>query len=244
MTSAGIYNPTVAYITLRTLLGRKRSLLLAVPGVAILLVTVVLKGVGGTSADWPAEVLGPVGFSAVLPLTALIVGTSVLGSEIDDSSILHLLATPVRRSSVIFTKACVAALVTIVFAALPELVAAVIATGSFSSLAAGLALGAVLAACVYSAIFVLISTLVRQPVAYALGYVVLWEGLVTNLVGGAKYLSVEQYALGIANSIAKASALDSHLTAPTALILSVIVTVGALFTASSRLRSFTIAGDA
>ena len=41
-----------------------------------------------------------VGFSVILPLTALIIGTSVLGAEIDDGSIVHLLATPVRRSSV------------------------------------------------------------------------------------------------------------------------------------------------
>ncbi len=33
----------------------------------------------------------------LLPLTALIIGTSVLGAEIDDGSIIHLLATPVRR---------------------------------------------------------------------------------------------------------------------------------------------------
>src|SRR2546430_9691788 len=35
-------------------------------------------------------------FRSLLPLTAMIIGTSVLGTEVDDSSILHLLATPVR----------------------------------------------------------------------------------------------------------------------------------------------------
>ena len=45
----------------------------------------------------------------VLPLTALIIGTSVLGAEIEDGSIVHLLATPVRRASVIASKYLVAA---------------------------------------------------------------------------------------------------------------------------------------
>ncbi len=54
-----------------------------------------------TSRPGRADILGDFGFSVVLPLTALIIGTSVLGAEIDDGSVVHLLATPVRRSTVI-----------------------------------------------------------------------------------------------------------------------------------------------
>ena len=48
----------------------------------------------------------------LLPLTALIIGTSVLGAEVDDGSIVHLLATPVSRTSVILTKFAVASVLT------------------------------------------------------------------------------------------------------------------------------------
>lgn len=236
-----LFDPTVAGITTRALLGRRRSILLAVPGLLLMALTLVLRAASGP--DGPIQLLGHVGFSAVLPLTALIVGTSVLGSEIDDGSILHLLATPVRRSSIVVTKAAVAAGVTVVFAAVPEVLSGLLATGSPWRLAIGLGAGAVVACCVYSAIFVLISVLVRQPVAYALGYVVLWESLITNLVSGAKFLSVEQYGLGVAGAIANRSGLGAHLGAPAALILSAIVTGAALYAASARLRSFTMAGD-
>jgi ABC-2 type transport system permease protein len=218
--------------------------MLAVPGVVLLLITVALKTAHGTSTSWPAEVLGRVGFSALLPLTALIVGTSVLGAEIDDSSILHLLATPVPRKSIILTKAVVATGVTLAFAAVPEFVAGVIAIGKAGSFAVGLGVGAVLGSAVYTAVFLLISTITRHPVAFALAYVAVWEGLVTNLVPGAKYLSAEQYSLGLANSIAKNDALNSHLTATTALILAVIASIAALTLASNRLRSYTLTGDA
>jgi ABC-2 type transport system permease protein len=239
-----MFNPTIAGITLRALLGRKRVFMLAVPAVVLLLITVILKSAHGTSTSWPGEVLGRVGFSALLPLTALIVGTSVLGAEIDDSSILHLLATPVPRQSIIATKAVVATGITVLFAALPEFVAGIIASGSAGKLAIGLLLGAMLGSAVYTAVFLLISTITRHPVAFALAYVAVWEGLVTNLVSGAKYLSAEQYALGVANSIAKNDALHAHLTATTALILAVIAGGAALAFASNRLRSFTLAGDA
>jgi ABC-2 type transport system permease protein len=239
-----MFNPTIAGITLRALLGRKRVFMLAVPAVVLLLITVILKSAHGTSTSWPGEVLGRVGFSALLPLTALIVGTSVLGAEIDDSSILHLLATPVPRQSIIATKAIVATGITVLFAALPEFVAGIIASDSAGKLAIGLLLGAMLGSAVYTAVFLLISTITRHPVAFALAYVAVWEGLVTNLVSGAKYLSAEQYALGVANSIAKNDALHAHLTATTALILAVIAGGSALALASNRLRSFTLAGDA
>lgn len=239
-----MFNPTIARITLRALLGRKRAFILALPAMVLLIITLALKADHGASTSWPAEVLGRVGFSALLPLTALIVGTSVLGAEIDDSSILHLLATPVSRQSIIVTKSVVAAAVTLAFAAIPEYVAGVIAEGHAGSFAAGLGIGAVLGSIVYTAIFVLISTVTRHPVAFALAYVAVWEGLITNLVSGAKYLSAEQYSLGLANSIAKDSALNAHLTATTAIVLGAIATAGALVFAGNRLRSFRLTGDA
>lgn len=239
-----LYNPTIAGITLRALLGRRRSFLLTIPAIVLLALTVALKAAHGTSPTWPGEMLGRVGFGALLPLTALIVGTSVLGAEIDDSSILHLLATPVPRKSIIATKAAVAAAVTVVFAAIPQFAAGIIADGRVGKLAIGLCLGAAVGSVVYTAVFVLISTISRHPVAFALAYVAVWEGLVTNLVSGAKYLSAGQYALGVANSVAKNPDLNAHLTATTALILAAIATSVALAYASNRLRSFRLTGDA
>ncbi|MGD0686248.1 MAG: ABC transporter permease, partial [Streptosporangiaceae bacterium] len=95
---SGIVNGTVARITFRATMGRKRAFLFAIPPAILLLVTVLLKIARPERAAWPADILGVFGFSVVLPLTALIIGTSVLGAEIDDGSIVHLLATPVRRS--------------------------------------------------------------------------------------------------------------------------------------------------
>ena len=118
------FNKVVASITLRAVFGRKRALLFAIPPVILILITLVLKEARPPGAAWPGRILGDFGFSVILPLTALIIGTSVLGAEIDDGSIVHLLATPVRRSSVIVTKFCVGAVLTMAFVAVPELVAA------------------------------------------------------------------------------------------------------------------------
>src|SRR5215467_1358190 len=125
---SGLLNPVVLRITLRATLGRKRALIFMLVPLALILITVALKLVA-KSPVWPAEFLGAFGFSVVLPLTALIIGTSVLGAEIDDGSNVHLLATPVSRTSVILSKFCVGALLTMAFVAVPELIAGIIASG-------------------------------------------------------------------------------------------------------------------
>src|ERR1700690_388893 len=172
---SGFFNPTVAGVTLRATLGRKRAFLFAIPALILILFTVALKVSRPPSRPWPSHVLGTFGFSVLLPLTALIIGTSVLGAEIDDGSIIHLLATPVRRSTIVMTKFIVATVLTMVFAAIPELVAALIAGGGSSppvvasggpgsfvtinggKLALGLFVGALACSVIYNAVFVMVS---------------------------------------------------------------------------------------
>jgi ABC-2 type transport system permease protein len=235
-------NSTVAWITFRALFGRKRALLFVLPAVVLIVLTLALKGAHNTQSDWAALVLGRVGVGAVVPLTALLVGTSVLGSEIDDNSVMHLLATPVPRRDVIVSKVCVSALVTTLFAAVPVLIAGIIAQGAHS-LAFGCFLGGVLGSIVYSCVFVFISAAVRHPVIYSLAYVALWEELISTLVSGAKYLSVEQWSLGLAHSISGDGNLGSHLTMTPSLVLSVIAVVVTVFYASERLSAFTVRAD-
>ena len=154
-------------------------------------------------ADWPSLILGGFGLAVVLPLTALIIGTSVLGAEIDDGSVVHLLATPVPRSTVVLTKFPVAATLTIIFAAIPELVAGLIATGGATRLAIGLLAGALVASVIYNALFVMISVLTTRAIAIGLLYLLVWESLLGNLVSGVGVLSVGQYSLSIAKAIAR-----------------------------------------
>src|ERR1700676_2614363 len=105
----GYFNPTVAMLTIRATLGRRRALLFALPAVILIALTLVLRASRPAGAPWPDRVLGDFGFSVLLPLTALIIGTGVLGAEIDDGSAIHLLATPVRRASIVVTKFAVGA---------------------------------------------------------------------------------------------------------------------------------------
>ncbi len=263
---SGLFNPTVAWITTRATLGRKRALLFAIPAVVLIVLTLALKASRPPARPWPSHVLGQFGFSVLLPLTALIIGCSVLGAEIDDGSVIHLLATPVRRSSVILTKFAVAAVLTMIFAAVPELIAALISGGgltqptvtsvaggavtvipgapiSTGNFALGLFVGALVGAVIYNAIFVMVSIATTRAIAVGLLYVLIWEALLSNFVSGARLLSVSHYALGIANGIAHDPTLDAGLSVPTSIVMGAIVTVLALVLAVNLLSSFTLKGE-
>jgi ABC-2 type transport system permease protein len=263
---SGLFNPTVAWITLRATLSRKRALLFALPAVILILFTLALRASRPPLRPWPSHVLGTFGFSVLLPLTALIIGTSVLGAEIDDGSIVHLLATPVRRSSVVVTKFVIATGLTMVFAAVPELIAALIAGGgsapapagtgpvpigpgdglisiSSGKLALGLFVGALACSVIYNAVFVMVSVATTRAIAVGLLYVLVWETLLSNFVSGVKLLSVSHYGLGIANGFVNDSALAAGLTVTTSVVMGVIVTGIALGLAVNLLSSFTLKGE-
>jgi ABC-2 type transport system permease protein len=237
-----MFNPTVAGLTLRATLGRRRAFLFAIPAVILIALTLVLRASHPAAVQWPDQVLGDFGFSVLLPLTALIIGTGVLGAEIDDGSAIHLLATPVRRSAVVFTKFAVATVLTMLFAAVPELIAGLLAPHS-GKLAVALFTGALVGSVIYSAVFVMASVLTTRAIAIGLLYVLIWEGLLGNLVGGARILSVAHYSLGVANAIYPDTNLNAGLSLSTSLVLGIIVTIGALILATRRLAAFAIKGE-
>jgi ABC-2 type transport system permease protein len=240
---SGVLNPVIMRLTLRATLSRKRALLFAAPAVLLIGISALLKWKAHSSV-WPPEFIGVVGF-LILALTALIVGGSVIGAEVEDGSIVHLLATPVSRRSVVLSKYVVAVALTIVFAAVPEYLAGAIATGPSSKLTIGLFVGALAGAVVYNALFVMLTAVFSPTRALAFGllYVLVWEGLLASLVPGVGLLSVEHYSLAIANSFAHNSALDAHLTLGTGIGMGIAVSIITLVVAVVRMSAFSIKGD-
>ena len=224
----------------------------------LILLTVALKASHPPMRPWPSHVLGTFGFSVLIPLTALIIGTSVLGAEIDDGSIVHLLATPVRRSAVVVTKFVIATGLTMVFAAVPELIAALISGGGSvpgpgrsaglvpigtGKFAVALFVGALACSVIYNAVFVMVSAATTRAIAVGLLYVLVWEVLLSNFVSGVKLLSVSHYGLGIANGLASDPVLEAGLGVLTSVVMGAIVTAVALALAMNLLSSFTLKGE-
>ena len=235
-------NPTIMRLTARALLGRRRVLLLL--PMPLLLIGMTLIGVtsGAQDGEWGPPVLGNLGLSVILPLTALIVASSVLGLEIDDGTITHLLTKPLPRGEIVLSKLAVAWAVTTAATAVPLALAALIA-GS-GSLAVGMVIGAAFASLAYCALFLALSLLTKRPVAVGLVYIMLWENLLVSFVGGARVFSVRQHATAIADAIGGTDHLTATISVPTALIVSVLFIVVGTVGATRRLSSFALTGEA
>ena len=235
-------NLTIIGITVRALLGRRRVLLLL--PMPLVLIGLTLIGVSADVPDnaWGPTVFGNLGLSVILPLTALIVGSSVLGLEIDDGTITHLLTKPLPRSEIVLSKLAVAWVVTTVATGVPLVIAALIA-GS-ATLAVGLVLAAALGALAYSALFLALSVLTKRPVAVGLVYIMLWENVLVSFVDGARVFSVREHATTLADTIGNTPLLDSHVSLTTSLVMSVLFIVVGTVGATQRLRSFALTGEA
>jgi ABC-2 type transport system permease protein len=82
-----------------------------------------------------------------------------------------------------------------------------------------------------------------RAIAFGLLYVAIWEGLLSNLVGGVRILSIAHYSLGVANAIYPDKNLGAGLSLSTSLILAIVLTAGGLYLAARRLKTFSLAGD-
>lgn len=223
-------------LTLQQLMSRRRLLLVMLLAMLPALVALAyqLGDQKDDPANWTADVLlDGVIITILLPLVALIFGTSALGSEIEDGTIIHLLAKPVARREIIIAKLAASwfltALVVVPSAAASGAIG--IQGAAEQGVVTGFVVAALVGALVYSALFVLLSALTSRALIAGLAYVFVWEGLVNSLFRGTRYLSVHQCCVGVADLISSAnvSPFDGDLTgAESVLILAVAGAVSVL----------------
>ncbi|GLW05599.1 ABC transporter permease [Microtetraspora sp. NBRC 13810] len=236
-------NTTVAGISYRAVIGRRRIWLLLLLPLVLIGLAVLLRLVGSADEATAGTLLSTFAIGTMLPLTGLIAGTGVIGPEIDDGTIVHLLAKPIPRPVIALTKFLVAASLLAVFAALPTYVAAWLLVRNEENIAVGFGLGALVGGIAYAAVFLLLGTLTRHAVTIGLAYALVWEGLVGGLVPGARQFSVQQWANAIADRLSGSAFVGTDVTLGFAIPALIIVTVGALLWTGQRLRSFSVTGD-
>jgi len=234
-------NTTIIAITARALFGRRRFLLL-IPLPALMVgLALLVRLLGADPKDWAQPVIIALGMAVVLPVVALVVGTGVLGSEIDDGTLAHVLAKPLPRSEIILSKLLVAVLVTAVTVCVPFFLVGLVA-GSVS-LGIGLVVGGLLGSLAYCSLFVALSLLTRRPVLVGLVYVLVWEGLLGNFLSGTRVLSIQQYVIEVADRVSRSDLISGNVSLAVSLAMSFVFVAGATLLAIDRLRSFSVVGE-
>jgi ABC-2 type transport system permease protein len=242
---------TIAALTARSLLGRRRSVLLVL--LALLPVAAaILVRVSGREASVGEEVATAIMdrllVTTLLPIVGLVFGTAALGAELEDGTAVFLLVKPIDRWRIVVAKLIVAVGLSIALVAPAAFLAGAILGpgGTGLSGAVGAAVGTAIGATVYATVFFALSLVTGRALAIGLVYVLVWEGVLAGLLEGVAALSIRQYTLAISAAIAQPGVADPGLLdARVALVLSVVAVAVAVVVAVRRLSSYEIgqAGD-
>jgi len=228
------------------LLGRRRSLGVVLLAAAPILVAAIIAIGGGLgdAASLASDVFSTITLGLVIPLAALVFGTAALGTAIEDGTIVYLLVKPVPRRTVVLAAMLVATAATSVLAVATTLLSGLLLVGlTAPGFLAGTALAALLASLLYVVVFVSLSLFTGRALLVGLGYVLLWEGLVTTLLAGTRILSIREYAMATMLALtgtAGSGGAQASVELPVALALSLGAVVASFLVGAWRLGRFEV----
>lgn len=233
----------VARITLRALLGRRRTvLLLLLATIPVLVGLLVRANAEGIREIGPT--LDGLVTRIILPLVALVFGTAALGSELEDGTAVHLLVKPISRVTIVLAKVAVAGTLTALLVVPSTVVAAILMVepaANVGLVTSSLGLGVLAGSYLYAAIFAALGVLTSRGLIIGLGYALIWEGLLAGLLPGTQVFSVREYVRGIINAVSP-SVIESSVGSG-AILYAAIALVAALAIASYRLATYEVRGS-
>lgn len=92
----------------------------------------------------------------------------------------------------------------------------------------------------YSAVFLMLAVITRHAVVFGLVYALIWESLVGGFVPGAQVLSIQQWALAVADELIARDDIKAAVGLGTGTILLLVTILAATWFAGERLRSLTL----
>lgn len=234
---------TLAGVTLRALLGRRRTLLMLLLAGMPVLVGLLVRA-NNADIDALGATLDGFVVRIVLPLIALVFGTAALGSELDDGTAVHILTKPISRWAIVVVKILVAGTLTAAMV-VPSTILGGLLMGGPGSATTGVtfafAIATLIGSYAYVAIFLVLSVATSRGLIIGLAYALIWEGLLGGLLPGTQVLSVREYLGGIAGAIDSRAVADSAVGAAGFLFVAVAVAV-AFVAGSLRLASYEVRG--
>ena len=234
-------NHTLLRLSTQALFGRRRGVVLLLIAGALLVLALLVRLL--TDDDVGVEPVVGLGFTLALPLVALLASTAVLGPEIDDGSVVYLLAKPVNRQVIARSKFAAAWGATMLLGALPVALAALLLDASKPGRALALAVGAAVSGTVYTAVFLGLAAVTRHAVVIGLLFVLVWEGVLGSVFAGVRWLSVGAWGRSVAGEINSTVDDAANLSLGYAVGAAAFVTLAGVWFTGDRLRSFTLRGD-
>lgn len=235
----------IFWLTARQFLeGRSIRVVAALAAVPLLLGLIELIA-SGSDVD-PRNMLGQsfneLSIPTLLPLIALILGSSALGNEISDRTLPYLVLKPWSRMRIIQEKflatIVIGSIIAIVFGFLVWGILGAAAGEFDGDLLLAVIAASILAVAGYGAAFTFLSLLITRVLMAGLLYVLIWESLLARFIPGLRLLSIRHYVQSLyAHILGDATVtIEQQAAVGTSLIVLFAVTVVFLLLSWLRLQ--------
>jgi ABC-2 type transport system permease protein len=241
-------NGTIMWLTWRQLFARKRLWLATAFALAPLVFALFFRVFDddgrASETTFFNNLLREIVIGTLLPLAALVFGTTAFGGELEDGTLLYLLVKPIQRWQVLSSKFVVSILSTLAVIVPGILFPWLVLSGPDVSFRAAMsfAAGAVVGSILYGAGFIALGLANRRALVIGLLYVVSFEGILSRSLPGFKSLSVREFSLAVARVLSHgAIVVEGTVSMATVWWMGTIIFVGAMYWTTRRLVRYEVA---
>jgi ABC-2 type transport system permease protein len=245
---SGPLNGTVMWLTWRQLFAKRRLWLAVAFSLAPVLFTLIFRVLVD---DGPASettffntLIREIVIGTLLPLAALVFGTTAFGGEVDDGTLIYLLVKPIPRWQVLTSKLVVSVLSTLAVIIPAILLPWLVLSGPdvTARIAESFVTGAAAGTLLYCAGFLALGLANRRALVIGLLYVVSFEGILSRSLPGFKSLSVREFSLAVSQAVSGgAIVIENAVSTSTVWWMGTIILVGAMYWTALRLVRYEVA---
>ena len=139
--------------------------------------------------------------AVILPLLSITVATAIFGNELEDKTLGFLMTKPIARWKIAIPKYASAVLYTVPPISVTAIVATVLVISTEPKAILTVLVAVVLGVMAYTSVFTWLGLMTSRALAFALLYVFIWEGLLTQFLAGIRFVSIRGYVIGILHGI-------------------------------------------
>ena len=232
-------------LLVRQLLTKGRLVALLAVGFAYLaFATLVVRSNASTSTDQEllrvaVELMANLGFTLVVPIVSLVFASAAFGDLNEDSTLVYIWLRPMDRMPVVLGAWFAAVTVSLPLSLLPLLLSTLFSYVD-GSLVTSTLLAVLIVNLAYCAVFLFLGLLTKNAVVWGIGYILIWEGFVSQISELGGRIAIRGYARSTMQVITDVNLVNGQPSLVISILVPASMVLVALVLSTLRLRSLNV----
>ncbi len=189
--------------------------------------------------DAGTNLVAQYGLAVVLPVVAALIATNVLANLIEDNLLVYIWMKPTPKWHLATAAWAVTVTALVPLVVVPVAIGAALIEGG--GVVAGAFISGILGSLAYAGFFTAASAQFRRALWVALGYILVWENLISSFSDNTARLSIRSYVFSYLEDATKVDLNLADRTAWLAIVIPVAVAIVGVAVAGWRLASRDVA---